>query len=261
MLKGCCIDISWYDTLVEEGYDAITLSCKDIVSWDEETFEKNRSILAQGKLKTISLNSFYVPGQRLNGKGYDPDALRDYMNRLCPRAKALGYRYIGIGAPVARNIDADDDYDTCMAQFEDALSVLCDTAAEYDLEILLESVCSVECNFVRTMREAYAILKKLRLPNFHLVYDIYHEFMEDQGPELPDEILAEVRVVHVAQNEDSKRAYPDPDHATVFQGYWDRLTSYGYTGEWSAECFVGDTKAGIHSNAQLFQLLSERGNK
>ncbi|MBR0090615.1 MAG: sugar phosphate isomerase/epimerase [Lachnospiraceae bacterium] len=256
MIRGCCIDLSWYDKLVEYGYESIALAAKDVAAWDEETFSKNKEKLSKGPLKTISLNSFCTQDLRLDGSGYDPEKLRAYMERLCPRAAALGFSVIGIGAPASRNLGAEDDRETCLAQFKESLRIMCDVAAAHGIGILLESVCSLECNFITTTREAYAIVKELALPNLHLVYDIYHEVMEGQPVDVIDEVINEIRVVHIAQDENGKRAWPDKAHIDEYRVYWDRLHALGYTGEWNPECFTGDIDQGLQQSIQILKSFS-----
>lgn len=253
MILGCCIGMEWYDTLAENGYQSIALAAKDVAAWDEAAFESNQKKLASGPLQTISLNSFCPQDLRLDGKGHDPEKLRAYMERLAPRAASLGFRYLGIGAPASRNIDADDDRAACLAQFKDSLRLMCEVAAKHDLEILLESVCSLECNFITTTNEAYDIVSELRLSNLHLVYDIYHEVMEGQPIEVIDRVADEIRVVHIAEDESGKRAYPDAAHAADYKKYWDRLLALGYTGEWNPECFTGDPAVKLAESINIFQ--------
>ncbi len=152
MKIGCCIDISHYDELVKCGYETITLAVKDVAAWSEEEMEAAAAKLAAGPLQTISLNSFCTADLKLAGPDYDPDKVRAYMDLVSARAQRLGYRYIGIGAPASRNVAPGEDPAEHMAQFKEAITILCDAAAPYGIDVLLESVCGIECNFLTTTR-------------------------------------------------------------------------------------------------------------
>lgn len=258
MMKiGCCIDISHYDTLVRCGYDSITLAAKDVANWDEATLSSVRKKLSEGPLKTISLNSFCTDALQLNGGRFDPQEIRDYTERVCKNGKFLGFRYIGIGAPGSRSLLPSDDAAVCRKQFLQALTDMCHVAEKYDMEILLESVCSLECNFITTTREALAILRELNLKNLHLVYDIYHEHMEKQPLSVIKEAGSEIRVVHIAQDLNKKRAYLDPAYTDEYRQYWDALAEIGYTGEWNLESFVGDPEEELPKSMAILTQIKE----
>lgn len=257
MKIGCCIDISRYDALVACGYESIALAAKDIAVWDEETFRTAKKKLAEGKLKTISLNSFCTPELRLNGRGFDPEKVAAYTALVCRRGSELGFRYLGIGAPSSRNLKPGDDLVRCRAQFMQALNIMCTEAAKYGVEILLESVCSLECNFLTSTREALEIVRELGLPNLHLVYDIYHEYMENQPLDVIYEAGDEIRVVHIAQNVDNKRAYLDEAHLGEYKAYWNALRKIGYEGEWNLEAFVGEPEEMLPHSMKIMKKLKE----
>lgn len=255
MLIGCCIDLSWYDTLAACGYDSITLGAKDVADWDEDTFRRARGKLRDGPLKTISLNSFCTPGLRLNGSGFDLKAVEEYTRRVCQRGSQLGFRMIGIGAPASRSLRPGDALPQSREQFKRSLSAMCRIAGAYDMEILLESVCSLECNFITTTREALRLLREMEEPNLHLVYDIYHEYMEAQPLSVIAEAAGEIRVVHIAQNIGNQRAYLRTEQEGVYRSYWNALETAGYTGEWNLECFTGFPGEQLPASMEIIRRL------
>lgn len=119
------------------------------------------------------------------------------------------------------------------------------------MEILMESVCSVECNFITTTRQALEFVRSIERSNLHLVYDMYHEFMERQPLCGIEEAADEIRMVHAAQDAGKQRAYLSPDQVEAFRAYWDALQKVGYTGEWNIEAFVGDVSDELRSTMQV----------
>ena len=260
MKIGCCIGLPYYDALVQNGYESIALAAKDVAAWEEQTFEAAKAQLEAGPLKRISLNSFCTPQQRLNGEGYSPKRLERYMQGLTERAQRLGYRYIGIGAPLSRNVPEHGDRLRAMDEMREAFEILCDVAAPLGIDVLMESVCSVECNLVTTTREAAAFIGRVNRPNLHLVYDIYHEWMEGQSVEVIREVADEIRVVHVAQDiNHGQRAYLDEAHIADYRPYWEMLKRVGYRGEWNLESFVGDINQGLVSSMAVMNQLKKEG--
>lgn len=260
MKIGCCIGLPYYDALVRNGYESIALAAKDVAAWDEQTFEAAKAKLEAGPLARISLNSFCTPELRLNGAGYSPKKLEAYMQALTARAEKLGYRYIGIGAPQSRNVPEGGDRQRALDEMREAFEILCDAAAPHGIDVLMESVCGVECNLITTTREAAAFISRVGRPNLHLVYDIYHEFMEGQSVEVIREVADEIRVVHVAQDVNhGQRAYLDETHLAEYRPYWETLLRVGYQGEWNIESFVGDVEQGLASSMSVMNQLKKEG--
>ena len=173
------------------------------------------------------------------------------------RGNRLGFRYLGIGAPASRNLLPGEGPAQAMEEFRQVIGDICALAAQYGMEILMESVCSVECNFITTTRQALRFVREMRCKNLHLVYDIYHEFMERQPVSVIDEAADEIRVVHAAQNANQKRAYLFPDQSEVFRPYWQALQKVGYAGEWNVEAFEGDCTEGLRQTMKTMQLLMQ----
>lgn len=257
MIFGVCTQIENYELVRGSGYRSICLAGKDIAGMDEAQFAACLETIKSGPLQLQGLNSFCEPSLKLCGNGYDADALGDYTQGLCRRAQALGVTYIGIGCPGSRNLEPGQDYGVALRQFSDALRVICDTALPYGIDILLESVCGVECNFITTSVEAYELVGSLRIPNLHLVYDIYHEFMENQGVEVAERICSEIKAVHIARNFENARYYLSRASVSELSPYIKALERSGYGGEINLEAFVGDVKAEIPESLKILESMTQ----
>ena len=261
MKVGACVPLAHYEELVRCGYASITLAGRDLAAWSEAELAHARQVLEGGPLERISLNSFCPGTLRLHGPGYSREAVRDFSRTVLERGALLGFRYLGVGAPASRNLLPGEDEAEAMAQFREAISDICDLAAESGMEILLESVCTVECNFLTTTREALDFVRSMGRSNLHLVYDIYHEFMERQPLSVIAEAGSEIRVVHVAQDVGQKRGYLDAREQPLFQRYWDALAAAGYDGEWSVEAFEGDTDEGLRRTMQVMRSIQAAASR
>lgn len=257
MKLGACVPLEQYGTLVDCGYRSIALAAKDVAAWSEAELAHARQILTQGPLERISLNSFCPASLRLHGPGYSREAVMRFTWAVLERGSKLGFRYLGIGAPASRNLLPGEDPAQAMDEFRQAIGDICTLAAQYGMEILMESVCSVECNFITTTRQALAFVREMGRENLHLVYDIYHEYMERQPLSVIEEAASEIRVVHAAQDAGKKRAYLCPAQAAVFRPYWDALQKAGYAGEWNVEAFEGDCADGLRQTMRTMQLLAQ----
>ncbi len=240
MILGCCIAFPLYDTVVEAGFEAITFSGIEITSWTEEEFEEVKKKVTSGPLKCLSVNSFCPGNIPFHGKDLDFSAIRNYTEKLCSRASQLGCKYVGIGAAGNKRIADTEDRAKAIGEMDEVWKLLCEVAAKYDMDILMEAITSLDTNYLTTAREAYALVKRLNISNFHLVYDIYHDWADDQGPEVIAEIADEIRVVHLSNLEKGKRTYLVEKDIPLYKSYYDEIKKVGYEGEFNIECFESD---------------------
>ena len=255
---GCCISIAHYDQVASAGYRSIALPGVELSAMDDAAFQAALRKTAGGPLAVHSVNSFCPPSLRLTGADFDAQALERYSRRLFSRAAELGVQYVGIGGPASRSTRPGESRTTALEELKRSLSLLCRLGQEYGLSILLESVCSLECNLVTYTHEAADMVKELALPNLGLVYDIYHAHMMGEDPRYILEVSDLIHVVHIAQDQGGKRLYLREAHMDEYLPYLQALHEAGYTGECNLESFVGDTAEELpRSKRILDQLLAK----
>ena len=258
MKVGCCISIAHYSEVAAAGYETITLPGVELAEMDGDAYRQARDTLRRGPLALHSINSFCPPSLRLTGADFSARQLEDYARRLFGRASELGAAYIGIGGPVSRSTRPGEDPVRALEELKNTLSLLCRLGREYGLSILLEAVCSLECNLVTYTHEAAGMVRELEEPNLGLVYDIYHAHMMHEDPAYVLEAADLIRVVHIAQDQGGKRIYLRESFMDEYLPYIRALHSAGYAGEVNMESFVGDVSQELpRSKAILDQLLAE----
>lgn len=255
MQIGCCVELQYYDAVAAAGFDTITLPAKEVAAWSEQTFCKVLEQVKSGPLKLMGLNAFCPSTLKLNGEGYSTRAVRAYSEPLLQRASRLGIHYVGIGAPASRNIAKGSDPAQALEQFHESVHTICALAHAYGIEILLESVCTAECNFITRTYEADALLHMWQIPNLKLVYDVYHEMWEQEPPSRIAEFAEQIRVVHLARAHEGKRFYPNDTGLDFCAPYIDALRACGYQGEICMEAFEGNVTEGILQSGRCMQVL------
>ena len=256
MLTGCCTTIDNYDKVAAAGYETITLAAVDISAMDSAAFARAKNVIRGGPLRLLSLNRFCGADVHLNGPAYTPAKLENYAAPLFERAAALGAKYIGIGSPASRNLAPGVDAAAAMQLFENAITQLCSLAAPYGIEILIEAVCDIECNFITTTPEALDLSKRLDLPNLRLVYDIYHAHMMKEPLENIDDAAEQIRVVHIAQDVNhGQRHYLDETKTEEYSPYIKKLQTAGYKGEVSLEAFQGEIEKELPKSLNILKTL------
>jgi sugar phosphate isomerase/epimerase len=252
---GCCSGIQYYDLIAQSGYDTIVLGASELASFNKHSFREVKKKVEDGPLETIGLNMFCGPDLKLTGPSFDLKQVSEYTGILLDRAAEIDIRYIGIGAPKSRNLRPGDSPEIAVEQFRNALNEICVLARPYDIDILLESVCSLECNFITTTSEALAEVRRSGLGNLHLVYDIYHEYMENQAPDIIKEAGSEIRTIHLARNKNKRRYYLDEKTAGEYRTYFAALKKSGYQGEICVEAFEGNPEAEIPLSALILKKI------
>jgi hydroxypyruvate isomerase len=249
MIYSCCATMEQYDKIKSAGYDGIILSAVEINLMDEQTLLLTKYKLENGTLKCLALNDFCTSDLKLCGPGFNLESVRAYSRRLVERSSILGIENIGIGAPKSRYIPIGFSRDQAMEELKHSLQVISKEASAYNLDILLEAVCDVECNFITTTDEAFELVESLGIENIHLVFDTYHAFKmkEDEIPLL--RAIHEVKLVHVAQDIQKTRRYPQEGFQDEHQVYFKALLNGGYDGEISVEA------SPINVNGELTETL------
>lgn len=255
MKAGCCIGIGHYDEVVSAGYRSIALPGVELAGMDEAAFQAAREKLRRGPLALHSVNSFCPPDLRLTGADFSARKLEDYARRLFGRAAELGVSCVGIGGPVSRSTRPGEDPVRALEELKNTLALLCRLGSEYGLTILLEAVCSLECNLVVCTREAAEVVRDLDLPNLGLVYDIYHAHMMGEDPAYVLSVAELIRVVHIAQDQDGRRIYLREAFLDAYRPYIRALHQAGYRGEVNMEAFVGELSEELPRSRDILNRL------
>ena len=258
MLFGCCTSFENHGLLARYGYDRIILSAVELMQMDEETFNRATMTLQSGPVQCRALNSFCPPSLRLCGEYYDAGAVEAYCAALAARASLLGIEYIGVGAPKSRSIHDGFSRALALIQLTRSLNILCDACAPYNITVLLEAVCSLECNFITGTDEAFEIVRSLPRGNIALVYDTYHAFMMGEDDRPLRRALDSVKLVHMAQNIGNQRHYLRPEKLAEYKVYLDALLDGDYDGEVSVEALYDDLEARLGETLDIMKILCFR---
>lgn len=129
-------------------------------------------------------------------------------------------------------IEADETQADAEARFFEVARELSEYAAPRGVKLILEPVNRYEINFVNSVEEGAALMKKVNAPNMALMPDLFHMNIEDRSISGSLEAYADhVAYVHFA---DSNRLAPGQGH-TDFQTVFDALKRINYDGWGSIE--------------------------
>lgn len=258
MKYGCCTTPEYYEHLERLGFDFIELAGKSVATMDAVSFAEIARKIELGKVKCCGFNAYCPPEIVIAGEGYDLPAAVAYAKVVMRRAKEIGARSVGIGAPASRTLPEGFDRRKARRQIIDFLKATAEIADAQGVQLLLEAVCTRECNFLNYTEEALALIRTLALPNLYLVYDLYHSMVMKEDVAIVKEAFPYIRHVHICQDDHGARVYLRPELTGQYQAYFDVLLACGYSGTISLEAFSGDVAEGAARSLPILQSFSGR---
>lgn len=174
------------DSLIyESGFRMLGESVGKMLSpsLTEEQFQLNLARIKKSRSKVFLCNIFFPGSIKIAGPDVDEKRVLGYADTVFSRAKRAGIPFIILGSAGARRIP--DGYDAQKAQND--FAVLCRklamVAGKYRIMIALESLETIETNFLLTLKSAAEVVRAVNHPNFKLNADIFHMMREGESPE------------------------------------------------------------------------------
>ena len=184
MLLGCCAPMEMYGQIAAAGYDYIELPGFQLAAAREAEIDSLAEEIYRTDVPALRLNAYCSGSPAICGPAFDAAEARRYARKLAGRAARLGIETLGIGAPAARRLPYGFDRALADNQCKEFLTVTCEEAAEYGIDVLFEALEPGCCNFINDTSAAAAMAEELGIPNLHLVLDLYH--MKNNGESWDD---------------------------------------------------------------------------
>jgi len=213
------------------GYDGIELALK---TPDQVKPEQIKKLLSENGLgcPVISTGQVFA-GLGLCFTATDPSERAEVIRvfkGMIELAAELG-AMVNIGR-VRGFVGDGESIGDAEARFIEVARELAAYAEPKDVKLILEPVNRYEINFINSIEQGAALMKKVGAPNMALMPDLFHMNIEDRSLGGVLEQYAEhVAYVHFA---DSNRLAPGQGH-TDFQDVFDALERFGYDGWISVE--------------------------
>jgi sugar phosphate isomerase/epimerase len=231
---GICTGLARSSAVKSAGWDFVEASCQDVLQATADDAQwTGWQRVSESACPVPSANSM-VPGSlKITGPKASPDALAKYMSTLMSRAAAIGMKTIVFGSGGSRNADADFDRKGARAQILLFARMTADLAARHGIMVVLEALNRGECNIINTLPEAAEYVRAVNHPNFQLLLDSYHFWMEDEPVENLRQVAQSIRHVHVADR--VGRAAPGRSGQADYRPLFAELKRVGYDGRAAVE--------------------------
>ncbi len=213
------------------GFDYIECGFASFVNDSDERLGTFRRALEENGMLNEAANCF-IPGELpLLGDGFDPVALRAYVEKGLARGTPLGLKKIAFGSSYARRIPAGMLYtDAARALTKAIAEVLAPACAQYGVTIVIEPLNKLECRTLNTLREGALLAAAVNRDNVKLLADLYH--MEQNGEtgedvRLMKGVLAHGHISQPFSNRGMKREFPTDPAAFDYAGFVQALADAG----------------------------------
>jgi len=213
------------------GYDGIELALKNANEIDKinlaallsETGIKI-SAISTGQIYADSNLMFTHPDKQIR------DQVIEVFKEIIDLASDFG-QMVSIGR-VRGTIDINDDGKASIQRFVETIRILCDYATDKKVTLLLEPVNRYEINFINSLEEGVAMIKKVSRQNLKLLPDVFHMNIEERN--IGDELVKYIDHIDYIHLADSNRHAPGQGH-TDFNYIFHKLKSTKYNGWLSVE--------------------------
>lgn len=247
MRIGCCVNMVARDSegigygripvLWEAGYDYVELPLAQIMSLDRGRFRELTEVLGQFPLPCDVCNNFIPATMRLTGHAVMPRAqVRDYMERAVERASRIGAETIVFGSAGAKNIPEGFQKEEAVKQIVECFHLAADIVENTGIQIVIEPICFLESNIIRTVEEGYHLWKTVNRPQVKLLADYYHMAVEREPVSHLENAAEAIGHLHFA--DPAGRRFPYHSGADIYSDFFEALKRTGYQGKMSIEAFA-----------------------
>ncbi|WP_320129188.1 sugar phosphate isomerase/epimerase family protein [uncultured Sphaerochaeta sp.] len=209
----------------ELGYDGVELALKRP---DEISRSDLKALLVANQMEVSAISSGQVFAARnLFFTDEDPERRAELYSTFCgfiDLASDFG-QLVNIGR--TRGPIAGRDVALCERLFLDMAGSLSDYAEKKGVELILEPVNRYEIDFINTLDECVALIKKVNRKNFTMMPDVFHMNIEDDH--IGDSLVRNqefVRYIHFA---DTNRHFLGDGHMP-WDEIFNALKVIGYEG-------------------------------
>ena len=196
---GICTSVETAPAAKAAGWDYIEPSVQGLLQGTVSDDQWKGPERAQRCPLPMPCANLLVPAPlKITGPEANLDALKRYLETVTRRAAEIGIRTLVFGSGGARQVPDGFDRATAEDQILAFARACGEIAARHDVTIVAEPLNRQECNILNTVQESLGCVKKVNHPNFQLLVDSYHFWLEDEPLKHLAESMPWIKHVHVA---------------------------------------------------------------
>ena len=239
------LHIELLDTL-SEIFDFIEFPAFPIAAMSDEAFTEFADYLKQNGIQCDCITNLFPAHLHLMAEPLDVTAITMYLDVLLSRLNRMGCRKLVFGSGPARNVpDGMDRQDADRRIIKILQELVLPRTKAMDMEVLLEPLNPILCNYMHTIEHA-ALICKACDDAVGIVADSFN-LMENEYT--AEQIRCHIhRIWHVHISEAKRICPAEPLSKELFR-FITALNDAGYTGSVSLECKL--------SGADMYQNTKE----
>lgn len=218
-----------YEKICEAGFDYAELDLPEIESLNEEEYSAFRQRIEKMQFPILTgARLFPITDQTFFQEEFDPETLRDYVERTCFKSSGLGIKRMIMGNGKARwqSLPIEKEREDRFVRF---LQMICDIAAKYGQEFIFEPLGPKYSNYINTLPEAVQLIKKVGRDNAFIMADLRH--MVWSGEAFDDLLTWSAYIHHIHMDYPlsyPERHYPSPEDGYHYSTFLKKLRDSGY---------------------------------
>jgi D-psicose/D-tagatose/L-ribulose 3-epimerase len=190
-------------------------------------------------LPILAGNVLLPGGLRVTGPDVDHEVQKEYLTRLMARAGLCGLKTIVFGSGAARKVPDEFSHDVAWHQVIDFSKLAVEAAAANGITVVAEPLNRGESNVLNSVDEGARLVEAVAHPNFQLLVDSYHFWLEEDSLDDLKRRMPMIRHVHVADK--VGRVFPGESGVADYRPFFAVIKAAGYDGPISIEA-MGDVK-------------------
>jgi len=259
---GVVQDIEFDSLLKSFGYTNLVESTQKMLSpkkVSEQQFQIKLQQIKSSRIPVFACNLF-IPGElKVIGPVVDEKVVLEYVEIVFQRAQTAKLKMIIWGSGGSRQVPNGFDFAKATEQFVYMAKKIAVLAKKYHLTIALESLNSTEGNFIKTVKEALEVVKKVNHKNLRLCADMYHMLKEGEGPDIIEQAKGYLVYCEIAEKNGRT---PPGVQGDDFRPYLRALKKIDYHGLIVIECRWENLKTqGADAYRSLSRQIAESYNK
>jgi len=237
------------------GFTYIEIMVAALAGADEDEISAIQALLQKSKLKAKRANVLFPGDMKVVGPERNEKAIREYLDSIFPKLKALGVEIVVFGSGGARNIPDGFSYNDAYNQLCNTIKLVTGLAVEYGITVALEHLNPKESNLLTTVKETIKAARDVNLPTCGLNFDIYH--VDGRTNDMYNVLNAKDILFHSHVGHPGSRLYPSAEGADELRSYFEILEGAGYDGTVSIEATLHSDKTFKQNMTDAYKVLTD----
>ena len=220
------IDYKTLDMIQAAGYDYVEFPLMQLADLPQDEFEALKAYLSGMTIGCDACCNMFPARVRLLGEEASDSVIDEYLNVAFARMAALGTKTIVLGSSGARRLPDGMSRTEGVRQLAKVITdKVIPLLEKYDITLVMEPIGSYEANFINTLPDGMEVVDAVNHPRVQLLADSVHLLYENEPPEHITRYAANLRHIHLCENE---RALPADGISDGLQAILEAIRESGY---------------------------------